>query len=154
HRPGDVRSSSRTARNGAPTNPRAPRRVRARPPPVHTGGVDTVDGTTTWVRTAEGWHEAPPTGALGRPPTGEGVPEGAVVWVRVPERAGFSAVAEQLGLLPEVVQRCAEHEHIRHRSRAHVEHLDRGMLLTVPTIAYRESTHDVLSGEVTCLALD
>lgn len=113
-----------------------------------------MDGTTTWVRTAEGWHEAPPTGAHGRPPTGEGVPEGAVVWVRVPQRSGFSAVAEQLGLPPEVVQRCAEHEHIRHRSRAHVEHLDGGMLLTVPTIAYRESTHDVLSGEVTCLALD
>src|SRR5699024_4741062 len=111
---------------------------------VHTAEVD-IAGTTTWVRTDEGWHP-------GTPPADR---IAGAVWVRVAAPDELLTVAEALGLpFDPQLHRAAAHAPGR-VTKPHVDHLDGGgLLLVAPTISYRDHTADVLSGEVVCLVLD
>ncbi|WP_188079092.1 CorA family divalent cation transporter [Actinotalea subterranea] len=96
----------------------------------------------TWWHSPDGWH-------AGQPPARD---DADVLWVRVASREEVPAVAERLGLPTDVVRSIGAHGAGRH-GRPHVQHLSGGVYLTAPTTSYRESTADVLTGEVTCLVL-
>lgn len=109
---------------------------------VHTGDVSEITGTSVWEHTAAGWHE--------RRTSGPGL--GHRVWVRVPRREEFADVAAGLGIDRDVVAAVGGRGPAG--DRPHVEHLEGGLYLVAPTLSYRQSTADVLSGQVACLVLD
>ena len=106
--------------------------------------MEHLSGTTTWLHSAAGWREAAP----GKRVAGE------VLWVRTADRADFAELARQLGLPVDVVRSAGTRGPSGRHHRPHVEHLEGGVFLTAPTITYRDSTADVLTGEVTFLVLD
>ncbi|WP_024288583.1 magnesium and cobalt transport protein CorA [Cellulomonas sp. KRMCY2] len=106
--------------------------------------MEQLSGATTWLHSPAGWREAPP----GARQAGE------VIWVRATDRADFAELAPQLGLPVDVVRDAGTHGPSGRHHRPHVEHLEGGVFLTAPTIIFRDSTTDVLTGEVTCLVLD
>ena len=69
--------------------------------------------------------------------------------------ADIVAVGARLGLPADVVERAGTRTNGGGgRIRPHVEHLKGGGVhLTAPTLAYRDESDDVLTGEVTCLVL-
>lgn len=100
-------------------------------------------GSTTWSRTGHGWQ-----------PGGNG-DDTLGVWVRTADRADFLKVGEQFGLPADVLRRAGMRGANGTHARAHVELLDGGGIhLIAPTLTYHESTSDVLTGAVTCLALN
>jgi len=109
---------------------------------VHTWTVDTPE-VSTWVRSGERWA----------PDADSTLTE--VRWVRVTDRADIIVVGERLGLPVDVLERAGTRSVPGGRIRPHLEHLkDGGVHLTAPTLSYRQSTDDVLTGEVTCVVLD
>ena len=115
---------------------------------VHT--VEVEKNRPTWVHTSDGWHPAEP-GTDGPP---FDVRAGDTVWVRAADHDDLLAAARELGLPADVVATAGTHGPSGRRGRPHVEHLTGGVFLATPTVAFSEEGADVLSGEVTCLALD
>ena len=121
---------------------------------VHTAGVEQMSGTTTWVHTAGGWQPHAP----------DHRGHGQVLWVRVAEPDQLADVAAGLGLDADVVRAAGTRGTASGRratgagsghGRPHVEHLaGGGVYLSAPTVAFDETTADVLTGTVTCLVLD
>jgi magnesium transporter len=97
--------------------------------------------TPAWSRTGRQWRR------------GE-VPGADCVWVRTADPQALAREAAARGVGDDDLAHLRARATPLGRHKAHVEHLDGGgVLLVAPTLSYRDAT-DVLTGEVTCLALD
>lgn len=80
---------------------------------------------------------------------------GATTWVVVEDRDDAVRVAARLDLPDGVVASAGSHGATRRPGRPHMEHLPGGgVYLATPTVTYRGEAVDVLTGEVTLIALD